>query len=37
MDKPVVSVILPSLCPPQLARCLASIERYSQGIDHEVG
>jgi len=36
MDKPVLSIILPSLRPSQLAQCLASIERYTGDIDYEV-
>jgi len=36
MDKPLVSVILPSLRPFQLAQCLASIERHTGDIDYEV-
>ncbi len=36
MDKPLTSIILPSLRPSQLARCLASIERYTETIDYEV-
>jgi len=35
-DNPLVSIILPSLRPSQLAQCLASIERYTVGIDYEV-
>lgn len=36
MGEPLVSIVLPSLRPSQLARCLASIERYTEGIDYEV-
>lgn len=36
MYKPLISVILPSLRPSQLAQCLASIHRYTVGIDYEV-
>lgn len=36
MDKPLVSIIVPSLRPSQLAPCLASIHRYTVGIDYEV-
>lgn len=36
MDKPLLSIILPSLRPSQLAQCLASIERYTRDTDYEV-
>ena len=36
MNKPLVSIILPSLRPSELAECLASIHRYTVGIDYEV-
>lgn len=36
MDKPLVSIILASIRPHQLARCLASIERYTGDVDYEV-
>ncbi|MFC1921603.1 glycosyltransferase family 2 protein, partial [Chloroflexota bacterium] len=36
MNKPLVSIVLPSLRPIQLAECLASIHRYTVGIDYEV-
>lgn len=36
MGKPLVSIVLPSLRPSQLAQCLASIHHYTVGIDYEV-
>jgi len=36
MNKPLVSIVLPSLRPSQLAQCLASIHHYTVGIDYEV-
>jgi len=36
MNTPVISIILPSLRPAQLKLCLASIERYTEGIAYEV-
>lgn len=36
MPKVLVSMIIPSLRTAQLAQCLASIERYTAGIDYEV-
>lgn len=36
MGMPLISVIVPSLRPSQIVRCLASIERYTGDIDYEV-
>ena len=36
MHMPLISIILPSLRRSELTQCLASIERYTRGIDHEV-
>lgn len=36
MNKPLISVILGSIRPSQLAQCLASIHNYTKDIDYEV-
>lgn len=36
MSKPLISIVLGSIRPSQLAQCLASIGRYTRDIDYEV-